>query len=244
MIWVLFFILIIIASAVLAYRSMIDFQELPATSLAYGLFLIRHKRNFNLSTLEKLSSFALNSEAIISLERLFKGQESVLVLYGPSNIASSFPELELLELEDYLDPKQGSSLDQQDPNKVNINQALAWVIAPKNNPKKALKVEPQFLRLLELDPAQRFFWQIVLFPQDSNFQVTIRAMVTEKDPGKRVEIAKKVSTQITEDTGLIRQPKQESSGKIYQAIQKRTLVPKEVSQFILSGEEILSLTGV
>lgn len=96
MIYVSLFFIIIGVSAYFAYLSMKDFYELPEGRV-YGLFLLRNPNALNLGNLNKLQSLGI----ILSIERLYRGSKSALVLYAPKETIAKFPDLKPLELEDY-----------------------------------------------------------------------------------------------------------------------------------------------
>lgn len=87
------FLLIVIISALLAFGSMKDFR--------YGVFLIRKPQALTPRLLLYLHQTAKKSGLFFSLERLFKGFESALVIYGPKKVMIGLTSLGLLELEDY-----------------------------------------------------------------------------------------------------------------------------------------------
>lgn len=246
MLWLLGFIIILVISLIMALRSMKDFEQVPGGGVEYGLFLVRNKLALNLETLEKIRQYIEEAGAIISFEKLFKGTDNAVAIYGPKNLISDFPELNLLELEDYLkDIRQIE--DESNPKSISVNDAFAWMISPKNNPKKPQTIKPGFLKLISLNSEQNFFWQVVTMPlkgKPGSFQVTIRAIVVDKNPVTRVELAKMFDKDIAEYTGLIAQSRQQTTAEIFDAFKKRTLIPKEVSGFILSLEEVLGLTGI
>lgn len=201
----------------------------PAANLPFGLFLVRRRDAFNAETLFKLYSFATQAKTSFALERLFKGMESVFVIYAPLNIIDLFPELSLLQLESYLPPQENT---------------FGWQIAPKQNPKKKLAVSPNFLKDIHLEKDQQFFWQIVCSPEDeSGFGVTIRAMVADSAQLNRIELAKSVDKHILESTGLTKQAREQSTGLYYEEYQKRVFTPKETTFFALSAQEVLELLG-
>lgn len=246
MIWIILFIVVVVISFILAYRSMKDFKEIPITpALEYGLFLIKNPAILSKEYLEKIHKFSLENKAIISFERLIKGEESVLVIMGPKNIATVFGELGLVELEDYLLPiSQAQNFD--DPNKVSVNQSLGFVVSAKEDLKQHLTVSPNFLKDLTLEPHQKFFFQIVLsaLKDLGNFQVTIRSLVNDADASKRAELAKKLQNHLTESTGLKIQEREETTSKIFTDYQKRALIPIEISKFTLIADEVLGLLTV
>lgn len=233
MIYILLFIIIIAISAFLAFRSMKSFQEIPSATHKYSLFLLKNPKAFSLDTLTKLYAHSLSSKLIFSIEVLLKGNQAALALYAPASTASLLPELQPIEIEDYLGVEH-------------LNQIYSWAIQPKNNPKKVLTVSPDFLKMTELEENQKFFWQIVLTSVKAdtpNFQATIRAMVEEGDPIKRVELAKKIDKEIESCTGLVKNPKQDSVSSIFSAFIKRTLTPKQSIPFVLKPQEVLDLIG-
>ncbi len=223
-----------------------DFKEIPITpSVEYGLFLVKNTAMLTKEYLDKIHQFSLENKAIISFERLIKGEESVLVIMGPKNMVTGFAELGLIELEDFLLPvSQPQNFD--DPNKVSVNQSLGFVISAKDDPKKHLMISPGFLKQLNLEPNQKFFFQIVLsaLKENSQFQLTIRALVNDADASKRAELAKKLGSHIAESTGLKIEEREETTTKIFMDFQKRALVPSEVSKFNLTADEVLGLLAL
>jgi hypothetical protein len=246
MIWIILFIIVIVISFILAYRSMKDFKEIPITpNLEYGLFLVKNTALFNLAYLSRIHKFITEQKSIISFERLLKGEESVLVIFGPKNILTSFPELELMELEDFLLPVS-SPQNFDDPNKVSVNQTMGFQISSKQDPKKSLIVAPDFLKNLSLGENQRLFWQVVVsgLKEDSNFQVTLRALVNEPNAGTRAELAKKISAHIVEKTELNLSQRDETTSKVFDDFKKRALVPSEVAKFNVTSDELSGLLGL
>lgn len=225
--WIILLALVTLISVILAYRSMRDYREIPAT-LTHHLYLIRLKGALDSQVMKKLYTFAQNLDSIISLEVLFKGREVAWVIYGPSALFTNFPQLNLLELEDYL----ADSL---------VDQSFAWVMSTKTS--ASLNLNSHFLEKIELGEEQKFFWQIVCFPEtpQNNFQVTVRGMVIDKDASQRLGLAKHLIKQI-EQTNL-KQNRDETTSKIFADFKARSLIPREVSQFILTTDQILALLG-
>lgn len=248
MLWIVLFVLIVLISAFLAWRSMKGYQELPEESLTHGLFLIKNLEALTGESIARLHSFALNNNLILSLEKLFKGKDSAIVIFGPANLSENFQELGLVELEDYLLTAKDSKTPVFEEKKVNLNDSFPWTIQPKNNSKKDLTIKTGFLKSEDLEVNQRFFWQIVLSPirgTPTNFQSTVRAIVVDPSPISRVEFAKKIDNQIQNFTGLSKKTTEvQSSAGIFESFRQRTLIPKEISPFVLSGEELMNLLGL
>lgn len=253
LIWIIAVIVVAAIAFLLALRSMKDFKETPVTNVPHTLYYLKNSSKLDPNIISKIHQYLLQKNTICSFEKLIKGKEIVLVLYAPTEIKTNLPELELLELEDYLSPINAENGSQVNINRVSVNQTLGWAISAKNNPKKKLEAKPDFLKLLDLNDDQRFFWQIVCHPlkthdknaaEDSKlgqFQVTIRSLVVDTDPVKRVELAKKMDQEILESTGFIKEARQQTTQQIFEDFQKRTFVPKEVSRFTLCSDEIYTL---
>lgn len=237
MIWVAVLIMAFVAY-LLAIRSMKDYQEEPKSHLTYQLFLLRTPQ-ITSEFFAKLYVYCQAFNAHVSLERLFKGRESVLVIYAPINFIKSFPDLSPLPLEDYLKDPNSQALT---PDKqIDINHSHAWSLTLK---KTKGAIEKTFLENLDLKDTQHFFWQLVLMPiktQDNHFQVTIRAIAAEQETQKRINLIKKIDNQIKEKTNLEKSKNKQPSKTIFNSYLKRTLVPKEVSKHILSTSELVSL---
>lgn len=243
MIWIILFIIVLAISVFLARRSMKDYQELPHLIAKYGVFLVKNPSALNLQFFSELHSLGKIDHLIVSFERLSKGEDDALVLYAPKFFPEKFPDLGLFELEDYLSGDEKNIGYQE--KQVGVDKSFSWVIDPKNNQKKPLSTVSNFLDQIKLAPNQRFFWQIVLSPQkDMNkFQVTIRVVVSDDDPLIRVELAKEIAQIIENATGFSKSIKNSSQLAVFKAFRERTLVPKEITPFVLESSEILALLG-
>lgn len=80
-----------------------DFQLKPNAKNDYSLFLVRNISKLNLDSFNSILNELSKKDLLVSFERLFKGEESALVVFGPKNILLNYQDLNLLELEDYTD---------------------------------------------------------------------------------------------------------------------------------------------
>jgi len=238
MIWLIIILAIIVVSFFLALRSMRTYKEVPTTKVPYGLFLIKNEQLLlENGVMNKIYDFCLESNAIISLERLFNGNEKALVLYAPQNVGQFVPELSLLEIEDYL-----LKAPKTPQKKVLIDEAVVWSIKPKNEAN--ITVKPSFLKELHLEQSQNFFWQIIMVAskQKFHFQVNIRAAIVESDVNKKVELAKLINKHIAEESSLERNSQSSDSiGLLFEEYQKRIITPSEAEGFVLSTQTIKQL---
>lgn len=149
--WLLLFVIIIIVSFLLAYQSMRDFQEGPRTSREeYGLFLIRSLPALDQKLLEDLHAQLRKKVATLSFERLTRGNQVALVVYGPKKLLQSFQgPLNLLELEDYAHQYQ--------------DNLTVFEVAKKD---QTVPITGNiFQNLPKLESGEQFWWQIVLQPK-------------------------------------------------------------------------------
>ena len=220
-----------------------DYEEFPDSQSLNTLFYIGNPQNLTAQVLKKMHDFFLAQKQFFSLEKLTRGKEKARVIFGPRDMAKNFPELNLVEIEDYL-ADEGGFLSEDFDKKVNVNQALSWLIEPKNNPKKQLHIGDE-LKNLTVEENQKVFIQAVLMPVEKQgntvFQSTLRIMVTDPDPIKRVELSKKIKQIISEATGLNKHEDTFPETKKYESFKQRSLIPQEVAGFPFSGEEILAL---
>lgn len=174
--WIILFLLIVGISFILAFQSMKDYQEMPKeASIEYGLFLVRNINNFNIDFLNSIRDIILNEGLIISCERLFKGSQTALTIFGPRKILEEYvSDLSLLELEDYT-----AVLDS--------NRVSVWEVGVKNN--QSLNTEYLkniFDNIPELRPDEQFFWQVLLRAgEDPSFQTQIRALIFSSDERRK-----------------------------------------------------------
>lgn len=178
--WIILFFIVVAISFVLALQSMKDYQGPPQYPQEnYGLFLVRQLSNFDKNFLDSLKEFALKKGSIVSLERLFKGKQAALTIYGPKIILSQFTDqLNLLELEDYT-----LGLDGKD--------VLIWEMGVKNNKQNPESFNNLFNNLPELTQQDQFYWQVVLGAKSGKegyFQTQIRAVVYCQDPIRQKQL--------------------------------------------------------
>ncbi len=235
LLWVILFLLIVAISFVLAFLSMRDYQETPQSSKEeYGLFLIRKIENFNAQTLDFIQRFILEKDLIVSIERLFKGKQAALTIYGPKKILEQLAgNLNLLELEDY-------ALD------INWENALVWEVGVKNaqkvNPGNLNNIFQNFPPLAEED---QFFWQVILCAKkggkDLSFQTQIRAAVSSNNPARKKDLAHLLQTFSLGD--LVKVPKPFSQEQITNFYKLRSL-GKDSSGPVLRSEGVMSLLKI
>lgn len=221
--WLAIFFLIIAISFVLALLSMRDFQEVPNSGVEYGLFLIRNPARFSADILDLIHSQITKEGLIVSIERLFRGNKSTLVIFGPKKVLKSLPQLNLLELEDYTDVNRGD---------LNV-----WEVGVRSSKDAHSNVKSFFKDLPQLDMEEEFWWQIVLGP---SFKSQIRAVIASANSQRRQDLSQKIQRL---DLGrLTKIPKPFTQDQILDFYKQRSLTndsynpnltPQEVLQLIL-----------
>lgn len=214
--WIILFLLIISISFVLAFRSMKDFHEVPQKiKVNYGLFLVRQVVNFNAKILDEICQRASADGGIVSFERLFKGSQTVLTIFGPVNILKDYKnDLNLLELEDYTVGFTNSEVS-------------VWEVGAYGD---------VFNNLPKLAPLEHFFWQVI----PSKGKVQIRAVVSSKDPN-RLKILSSAQELIA--GGLKKVPRPFSNEQMIEFYKTRSLSHDHAGP-ILNTEGILQLLKV
>lgn len=220
-IWLIAFLLIIIVSFLLALRSMKDFQEVEVSEKT-GVFLIKNHSAIN----QFLVGLSTMPEATVSLEKLFKGSKAAYVVYGDKEILNKFPDLDLLELEDYS-------------KQVFAKQDLpfsAWEMGTKdetNMHRKLAEEHPLFNGVLMQDTEQ-LWWQIVLHSEKEGFKSTIRAvLICELD--RKAKLSANLQKN---EFGLVKVPRPITAKDYLKAYQHRSPSPV---QLLLSASEVLKL---
>lgn len=142
------FAVIIVISFLLAFWSMKDFKAIPKGGKTdYGLFLIRNTSAFTEQILQSI--MLADKDSIISLERLFKGTEAALAIYGPKDALSSFIQsLNLLEIEEYTD--------------IEVKRISLWEVGFKNSGKADLKLEKMPFNILKLRQDEQVWVQVLV----------------------------------------------------------------------------------
>lgn len=236
--WAVFIIIVGGISFWLALQSMKGYVELPKANLIYNLYLVRTPEKFTQDTLSKIYNLSLQKQSQISLERLIRGNDKVLILFMPEGLAEDFPELSLLPIEDYLSMFNESS---NKPNQVSLGQSYVWSI---ENSKNHFDIKPEFLDSANFSSDELFSLQVVVFPEKGKnnvFQVTLRGLVSYPEAYKRVELVKQVQKLISQNSSLKKLDKSINSGILFENFFKRTFVPREVSKAQISSDQLYNL---
>ena len=206
--WILF-LLIILISLLLTYLSMRDFEEGPQDFGAEnGSFLIRKPHPLTAELFDFLYKVMRKDNVIISLERLFKGGESALVLYGPKKALSTLTQsLDLIELEDYINGK--------DPN--------IWQIGTKTLGEYHKITKSIFADFPKLLDGEQVWFQMVLQPDKKlrHFKGQIRAVSLSSDPRRKKQLSVALQTPKNQ---LLKLPLPFSSIQMIDFYKKRSIV--------------------
>ena len=231
--WIVLFVLVLAISFVLALKSMRDYQEIPSQLGGdFSLFLVRNTKGLNEHFFNSLHSDLLQSGLNISIERLFKGKESALVLFGPKSLLAKYKQLfNLLELEDYTD--------------CEIDKVVTWEVGLKLSQQPTDdSYESVFKNLPELLDSEQFWWQMILWvkKEDSDFfQTQIRAVVYAQDQFRRKELTQKMQN-LSPDR-FVKLPKAYSNAQIIDFYKKRIFPFKGKKQKI-NNREIIQLISL
>lgn len=217
--WIILFVLALLISYVLASRSMRDFSEVP-TSADYSLFLIRNVKGLNEHLLNLIYQDLQQTNAAVSFERLFKGQESALVVFGPRTVLTKFIKpLNLLELEDYTN--------------VDGTSVASWEIGIKNSHQNDSQIPHHYGAGPILERHEQLWWQVIIWKGGSH----IRCLLVSADGVKRKNLAQVLPH--FPSSKLTKLPKAFSNEQLFEAYQKRSF-PKN-QKVALTAQEILKL---
>lgn len=227
--WLALFFLVIAISFILALRSMRDYQDIfQQSKTEYGLFLIRQTERFNSNALDSIRKFLLEEEAglIISIERLFKGSQAALTIFGPKNILDKFAlEFNLLELEDYT-------------QELESQHVSLWEVGVKDAGKfNSESLDSVFNNLPLLEGEDQFFWQVVV----GRDRTQIRAALYSKDPVRRQTLADRFQNLTSGQ--LIKIPRPFSSEQMMAFFRLRSL-GKDSKAPVLDSEGIIRIVKV
>ncbi len=234
MIWILIIIGLFLLSLALSFRSMHDFQESPHKKITHGLFLVRNMANFNQDFLEDLKARASVKPRILAFEKVIKGPHQAILMYGPHSFIEQFPELNLLELEDYTD-------------RLIIQEITAEELTLKSKQESQVNIEETFLNKVPLDGEDELFLQIVcrFIPAQSNlFASTIRVLVKAPTPASRSDIMRDVNFRMSHVSNLIKRIFPRSSEQLFKDYKLRSFYPEENSRLYLTDQQIVTLLGV
>lgn len=221
LLWGLLLLLILAISFVLAKLSMKDYTEIPS-SPDFGLFLMKQQGNLNQELLDLIYDDLQKTNSIISFERLFKGEETALVIYGSKKLLSNYTNtLGLLELEDY------TSFDEKDLGvwEIGIKQLTIdngqWTMGDNL---------PQLLE------DEQLWWQLII---SKGYKCQIKVAVVSKDPVKQQGLAETLVL----PENIIKLPKVYSTAQLLDFYQKRSFQINEDNP-LLNPQQILKLLWI
>lgn len=199
-----------------------DFEIKPNSKLEYGTFLIRNQKNLTPQLLMPLFSDLAKSNLLISFERLFKGHEGALVVYGPKNILMKYQDqFNFLELEDYT--------------KADLSNISIWEVEVRDK----LNFRDKFPNLLE---HEQIWFQIILRPNKKGLTVIparVRVVLVSQEEDRLKELTKEF--QDNYKLTLPKIPKPYSKVQIFEFYQKRSFIKEGGRDINLKIEDILSL---
>lgn len=219
---ILLFILVVAISFFLALYSMHDFEIKPNLKLEYGTFLVKNPKNLNPNSLAPLFSEVTKSNLLISFERLFKGHEGALVVYGPKNILMKYQDqFNFLELEDYT--------------KADLNNISIWEVEVRD-------VSGFRDKFPNLGEHEQIWFQIILSPNKKDlrsFPARVRVVLVSKEENRLKELTKEFQNNYK--SALPKIPKPYSKDQIFEFYQKRSFIKEGGRDINLKMEDILNL---
>lgn len=174
--WIILFLLVVFASIILAVQSL---KEAPRIDY-YGLFLIRQRARVNLEFLNNLYNLMLSGQ-VLSLEKLFKGEKSALVIWAPKSIVSKL-SIDLLELDDY------TKADQNNVSSRSVTFPKILRITPP-----VLKKDEQFWIQLVFKKAAGKSYQSLLNTNSSSFEIALKKQLDKNSQQKSFFVALRVA---------------------------------------------------
>lgn len=217
-IWILLFILSVVISYFLAYRSMKNYRERPQHFRTDStLYLIQNPINLTESLLSQLLQSAKNNNSILSFERLFRGKRQALIVFGPSSLLADYKEsLSLLELNDYTE-KFTSKLE----------GVQVWEMIGKDLKSSAsTHAQLPIANNLELLEDEQFWWQIATQPGSGDY--IIRAVLLLQNDQKASSLHTHLLSQLS-NLSLISYPRSHQKQQMVDFYKDRSLGPLEKS---------------
>lgn len=225
--WILIFIIILLVSLILSIRSMKDYQQTFLDSkVVYGLFLVRKSAFITQDFLDSLSK-RLN-RSLISFERLFKGNETTLLIYGPREILLKFyPQLDLLEIEDYA------------VKRAEVSCLSGWEFTIRGDLFPANSLYENFPKM---SASEEFWFQLIIQPAKNKvFRGNIRALIFSPNSVSGTNLVR--SLQNLSPKHLIKLPKAYSDKQIADSFARRDPGGQK-TQVTLNSDQVLKLVRI
>lgn len=233
----IYFILaaIIIAASILIainnYRRARSTLQILETSLA--AYIVQNPAALTPTFLANLFQNNHFQDFSLSFEVLFKGPSKALVLFGSKTLVNYFPQLNLLEIEDYTPTLEDSTIALAQIDQVNSGQPLA-------------QTKLDLASILNLSPDMQFFWQLILTPNyqrspavfyQADFKAAIKTPEIATNQLVLTSLAQYLAAfnlQLTID--------RQSQPNLLNSFQTRR--PRPLSKLILSPSQVINLIKV
>ncbi len=216
------FILVILISFCLAFYSMRIFELKPNLKYEHATFLIRNPEQLNPQLLSSIFADLAKMNLMISLERLFRGNQSALVIYGPKNILLKYKEkLDLLELEEYAN--------------VDINNIAVWEVGVKD-------IKQFKANLPELLEKEQVWVQLILKMGGKDLSLIptqMRIAVFSENLTRLKELTENV--QKSYENILPKIPKPYSKNQLLSFYKSRSFIKESGKNIKLNQEDVLNL---
>lgn len=240
MFWFISLVIIGLISFILTLRSLKDYKESLGDEGELGLYHIRQEKALNKQFFDSLIAQFIDTPTTFSIERIKKGDEQAFVLFIPKFLENAFKELNLLEIEDYLQLPDDQIL--QKHFQITADESFVMPVEFKHSGQN-----PHEFHFPKLEDDQMAGFQIILQPVISKekkyFQTTMRILAKEKDPNKKVELVKKINSMLEKTHTLV--PVLESSTlKNFKEYKTRSGVPDQVKKNYLESEDVLGLLSL
>ena len=199
-----------------------DFHETPAVIKSdSSLFLVKNPANLTAQILDQLHQALLKDNAIISLEKLFKGSQKATVIFGSKSLLDPFTDiLGLLELEDY----------------TNIDKFTAWEVTSKDSVASYTQIPNISKHVPFLKNTEQVWWQLTVQPgQQKVFEAQARFVVVA-DEKRQKEIARELENI---ENKLIKIPRPFTSNQILSSYKARAKGISGANLMLLTSDEII-----
>ncbi len=220
----MFYVIYLLIAAVTVSLIFIEVRKVKKRQLFLppeSAFLIRNKVDEKF--IQQIHELFKDRKQNLAFEKLYKGGEEALVIFAPRLVVDFFPQLKLLELEDYL--------------KTN-DCVNAFNLTVKKNLNFFSNLE-----LLQLTPSEKFFCQVVLEPAKNSqlkFNANLRVLIITQDANRGKGLKKELE-ELFLKMGLESQDRLIDSAKILDQYKVRRLTEpkfslnfKEIENFLVN----------
>lgn len=231
MVWLIVSLLVIVASGVLAvWRYIQTSTNLTHIQAPPAIYIVKNRQILTPELISSLVSTLAANNLSLAFEILKRNQDQVLIMVIPRWILAQHPEIQTIEIEDYLPPVEPV-----------IQDVMCLQFADPKNKLLSADMISQLFNQLSLSNNEGIFIQLIARPYNfraSDLDANVRVVITAANRGRSQQLVQQFIDLLSRSTNLVQNPKEQNSAEILENYRARQYVRHESIRCALTPTDI------